>query len=867
MPPSGLGSQVKDSRQAVDKRPPFAYHSPVNGLVGSSGRRQSLAAGLLLLILLLSLGLRFYRLGAQSLWNDEGTSVAVAQRSFATIARDAANDIHPPLYYWILSGWIRLCGIGEAAVRSLSALLGVVLVALTYLLGRFVAGCWTGLAAALLAAIHPFQIVYAQETRMYMLVSVLAAASMLTMLHLGQGSRWFAWGSLALLEAAGLYTHYSFVFVVAILNLWFGLWLLYRRHSHTRQPGQPFARRLAVRWLLSQVGAVLLYLPWLPTAIRQVSTWPSLEAMTRLSSALTETWSWLSYGPAFHAQTGMVPIATALVTTAAGLLHLTLVQDGRDSGNRQWSAGLLLLWLALPVLLMLSLGLYREAYLKFLLITTPALVTLLASGLLTPGFTAWRRIGQSHAAGLAVEDSIGTPPLAAGHIRLRPAKSKWGRVPGLALCAVRALQFAAALIILLTFGLSLHSYYADPAYARDDYRTIADYVEAIGRPGDAIVLNAPGQQEVFGYYYSGDLPVHPLPAERPLDEANTRSALSALIRAGGRVFAVLWATNESDPGRFVEGWLDSHAYKALDSWYGNVRLAVYAVPERSPSAPEHTLALTFSSLQTDDQLTLVGYSLLDSRLAAGDIAQISLFWTVEQTPKRRYKVFLHILDAGNHIIGQRDAEPGGGVNLTTLWRPGDLIVDNYGISIHPATPPGQYRVEVGAYDAETGERLVTRDGSGQIWLEPLEVERPANPVPSIALDMQYDLDKDLGELALLGYDLHKLGFSHSPDEPLMPGDIAALALFWQARQRPTGSWQLTLQLLGSDGMVVSEVQSEPTTGYSTAEWDTGDIWRGLYHLPIPGDLPAGLYHVQVRPLAPDGTDSSFELPKPLSVSR
>jgi mannosyltransferase len=113
---------------------------------------------LLVAILLLALGLRFYRLGAQSLWNDEGTSVAVAGRDLGTIAQDAANDIHPPLYYWLLSGWLRTFGSSEAAVRSLSALLGVALVALIYAVGRWTAGRWAGALAALLAAMNPFQV-------------------------------------------------------------------------------------------------------------------------------------------------------------------------------------------------------------------------------------------------------------------------------------------------------------------------------------------------------------------------------------------------------------------------------------------------------------------------------------------------------------------------------------------------------------------------------------------------------------------------------------------------------------------------------------------------------------------------------------
>ena len=110
-------------------------------------------------------------------------------------------------------------------MRSLSALLGVVLVALTYGLGRLLVGRWAGLVAALLAAIHPFQVYYSQEARMYMLLAVLTAGAMLALVRIvGRGS-WVAWGALVLLEASGLYTHYSFAFIVVVLNLAYALWL------------------------------------------------------------------------------------------------------------------------------------------------------------------------------------------------------------------------------------------------------------------------------------------------------------------------------------------------------------------------------------------------------------------------------------------------------------------------------------------------------------------------------------------------------------------------------------------------------------------------------------------------------------------
>ncbi len=91
---------------------------------------------LLILIFLLALALRGYRLDGQSLWADEGNSAALASRPLAQIAHDSAHDIHPPLYYWLLHGWTRLAGTSEIALRSLSALLGLLLVWLIYLIGR-----------------------------------------------------------------------------------------------------------------------------------------------------------------------------------------------------------------------------------------------------------------------------------------------------------------------------------------------------------------------------------------------------------------------------------------------------------------------------------------------------------------------------------------------------------------------------------------------------------------------------------------------------------------------------------------------------------------------------------------------------------
>src|SRR5512141_1083507 len=150
--------------------------------------RLSRSTLLLLLILILATALRWYRIDGQSFWNDEGNSARIAERSLQLITEAAAGDIHPPLYYYLLHFWRDVFGSSEIALRSLSALLGVLLVGLTFLIGHKVFSAGVGLLAAFVAAINPFQIYYSQEARMYMLLAVIGAAA--TFLLLGLLEDW-----------------------------------------------------------------------------------------------------------------------------------------------------------------------------------------------------------------------------------------------------------------------------------------------------------------------------------------------------------------------------------------------------------------------------------------------------------------------------------------------------------------------------------------------------------------------------------------------------------------------------------------------------------------------------------------------------
>ena len=207
-------------------------------------------------ILALAAFLRFYCLTCSSLWHDEGNAWALAQRSFVQIATDAAADIHPPGYYWLLKLWAGVFGYSGWGIRSLSALAGLLTVAVVYRIGMEIEGgakherSELALLAAFIAALNPFQVYYSQEARMYALLMLESAALVWALLAMRR--RWIVHGAartvgpyavLYLVAAAsGLWTHYTFAAVLAA-TAGAAVWWWWPRWSETRRQWQGDARR------------------------------------------------------------------------------------------------------------------------------------------------------------------------------------------------------------------------------------------------------------------------------------------------------------------------------------------------------------------------------------------------------------------------------------------------------------------------------------------------------------------------------------------------------------------------------------------------------------------------------------------------
>ncbi len=364
----------------------------------ASRRDDLLVLVLLLLALGLAAGVRFYALGAQSLWSDEGNSAALAARPLAQIARDAANDIHPPLYYALLHLWTRQLGNSEAALRSLSAVLGVVLVWVTAEIGRRMFGRATGLAAAFIAAIAPFQVYYSQEARMYILLALATAVSFLALwgylVHEarrieadGDGRPPTRWGlpatvALVISWTAGLYTHYFFPVIMAVQGVLFLVWLW-----QTRSLDSVLWRLL--RWLLLMGLAVLAFAPWAIPAFRQIAGWDAPADRPTLVAGLAAVARQVTSGPqVLLGGATWGPWLLALLA-AFGALPWPLSAEKEAPGGRIARLDTIRYvmypaWVLAPIVAILALGLTRDAYLKFLIVASPAVALLLARAVLGP---------------------------------------------------------------------------------------------------------------------------------------------------------------------------------------------------------------------------------------------------------------------------------------------------------------------------------------------------------------------------------------------------------------------------------------------------------------------------------------------------
>lgn len=234
-----------------------------------------------------------------SLWYDEAFTAWLARLTFPQMIAATAGDVHPPLWYvieWLLT---HITGTQPEWLLRLPSLVFSVLAifAADRVFRALTAPDFVRRIAVVLMTVSPFLLHYADEARSYSLLLLIVLLATLAVLR----GKWLAFG---VLVAIGMYTHNLFALYAVALAIVF----LLRRHN-VRDAHK------------STVLALVLYLPWLPVAARQLfgvarGFWIQPTTPGRVVYVLYQTLT-----SSAIEQTTMPVIGILVILTLAGGLH------------------------------------------------------------------------------------------------------------------------------------------------------------------------------------------------------------------------------------------------------------------------------------------------------------------------------------------------------------------------------------------------------------------------------------------------------------------------------------------------------------------------------------------------------------------
>jgi hypothetical protein len=173
----------------------------------------------LVLVLLASAGLRLRGLESRGMGHTESYTPNIElpsdygePRARLTLPRTIINSLwepHPPGWYVFMFAWTKAVGTSLTAIRLPAALFGVLVVLLTFALGRMESDPLTALIGATLVGLNGHQILWSQISRPATLLCALGLLStMLLVLAMRQSSRRYAWGYVAVVLAGVMVEHY-----------------------------------------------------------------------------------------------------------------------------------------------------------------------------------------------------------------------------------------------------------------------------------------------------------------------------------------------------------------------------------------------------------------------------------------------------------------------------------------------------------------------------------------------------------------------------------------------------------------------------------------------------------------------------------
>jgi mannosyltransferase len=775
---------------------------------------------LILALMLVAFALRVFQLDKQSFWYDEAFSVYLSRFDLATITARTAADIQPPLYYYVLNVWMALTGDSEFAVRFLSLFFGVLTIPLMYVTARRLfdltpdpsptrRGEVTGIFAALVATFSALYVWYAQEARMYTLITFLGLLSSYALLRAlfpssdGKGvrgeGRW--WIVFVVANIAAVYTHY-FAFTLIAFQLLYALFVILTRRD----------TRYAIRDTLFAFLAIFIaFLPWLPFMLNRLGEDASyFRGDLKLDEAVRHIFINFAVGESVLEGIAQYIAVGWIVCVFVSLIAYAIQKRKAESGKRKAESGkrkanapflFVLLYLVVPLILLLFLFSRNPKFnARYLMLASPGFYLLLAAGL-------------------------------ASLFALLPSRNVLARVASGAVFALMAMAL---------FGSSayaIHNAYFDPAFTKADFRGVAHFVTTHAQDDEAILLTSGHMFPAFDYYYrEAKLPELRLPDEPTLNADNVvgYNAANDLNRAlaGKRgAWLVEWQDEVADPNGFVPMLLSSRgAEQKQDAAFWQVKLRHWRFEDGFKPLPASPEIKNPQEANFQNTFKLLGWD-EPQPIAADEGAALRLYWQALAETPDDYNVAIRIVDANGTFWGKVDRRPAGYNYPTMRWKPGEILFGDYVATLLPGTPAGDYYATVTLFTKqnEAGLDVLAPNGAPlgkSVKVGPLKI-LPAQKQPAFAdLKMQHSLSLPLPPFTLLGYQIGR--------EKASTGESVPLTLFWRADQKPNADYQFQIQF----GDKFSKPLPLANTAYPTSQWNAGEIVRGQYNVQIPTDADA-----------------------------
>ena len=612
-----------------------------------------------LLILLFAFALRLYRLDFQSIWWDEGHSIFVASHPIAAIPTLPAMDVHPPAYFNLLHLWMTIAGQSTFALRYLSVIFSLFTVALLWRFARLLINRSKrpAILTALLGALSPLYVAYAQEVRSYAMITCLALAATFVLWRLllpghqrDTGQKRSALLIIyVVLTAACLYTHYFTLFLLLFHNLFWLIWLL--RGKLVRQYETKTMVVHAGLWIGSQTGIVLLFIPQLFLATRQITDYtnPNL-APPGLTDFILRSWQAYSVGLTVEPSLARwdMALAAGVLMMCGAIIFFT------PSSKLRLQLILLSLWFLVP-LIAYYVVLQRQPSFepRYLMLITPSLFLLWGCGL----------------------ESMASKSFIA-----------------------RLAAYLFSFLLIMSFVVSLHSYYTNISFFKDDSAGVANWLASEAKSNDIIYVDVP---HPFHYYAEQDnipAPIHYLfvDVHTAADRLNTEAA------GRDRLYWITWRGSDTDPRGIIPFLAEKTGTLVNQRDFRGYHVQWYDLPDDA----EFSLPTTLNPVQATfgDVLQLDGIA-LSKTTTPGEPVWATLHFTLLQETSVNYKVSLRLRAEDGSIVAQIDRDLLNDRHFRTAdWPLDDPALNQatnvYLLSLPPDLPADNYRLEAVVYNAE-----------------------------------------------------------------------------------------------------------------------------------------------------------------------